>query len=126
MGLLEFALIFSIVIALYNLQQMKMVLKEKGHMVDMFKGLLEDHRKFKELMRTEPDEKRKLKYRQILNGLYFSLLGVVLFGFMVLRALREAGLRLRLRRSTKSSFYTYKTMKNNTILGLLFIVIQLY
>ena len=86
MGLLEFALVFSIVIALYNLQQMKMVLKEKGHMVDMFKGLLGDHRKFKDLLRTEPDEQRKLKYRQTLNGLYFSLLGVILFGIMVLRA----------------------------------------
>jgi hypothetical protein len=52
----------------------------------MFKGLLGDHRKFKELMNSEPDEKRKLKYRQTLNGLYFSLLGVVLFGIMVLRA----------------------------------------
>jgi hypothetical protein len=86
MGLLEFALIFSVVIALYNLQQIKMVLKEKGHTVDMFKGLLGDHRKFKELMGSEPDEQRKLKYRQTLNGLYFSLLGVVLFGIMVLRA----------------------------------------
>lgn len=86
MGLLEFALIISVVIALYNLQQMKMVLKEKGHVVDAFKGVLEDHRKFKDLLRTEPDEQRKLKYRQVLNGLYFSLLGVVLFGIMVLRA----------------------------------------
>jgi hypothetical protein len=86
MGLLEFALIFSVVFVLYNLQQMKIVLQEKGHTVDMFKGLLGDHRKFKELMNSEPDEKRKLKYRQTLNGLYFSLLGVVLFGIMVLRA----------------------------------------
>ena len=86
MGLLEFALIISIVIALYNLQQIKMVLKEKGHTVDMFKGLLTDHRKFKDLMRTEPDETRKLKYRQILNGLYFSALGAAVFGIMILRA----------------------------------------
>ena len=86
MGLLEFALIFSVIIALYNLQQIKMALKEKGHTVDMFKGVLQDHRKFKELLRNETDEKRKLKYRQTLNGFYFSLLGVVLFGIMVLRA----------------------------------------
>lgn len=86
MGLLEFALIFSIVIALYNLQQMKMALKEKGHPVELFKGVLADHRKFKDLLHSEPDEKRKLKYRQTLNGLYFSLLGAVLFGIMVLRA----------------------------------------
>lgn len=86
MGLLEFALVFSVVIALYNMQQMKMVLKEKGHTVDTFRGTLGDHRKFKELLQSEPDEKRKLKYRQTLNGLYFSLLGVVLFGIMVLRA----------------------------------------
>jgi hypothetical protein len=86
MGLLEFALIFSVVIALYNVQQMKLVLKDKGHVVDMFKGLLGDHKKFKELMHRESDEKRKLKYRQTLNGLYFSLVGVILFGIMVLRA----------------------------------------
>ena len=86
MGLLEFALIFSVIIALYNIQQIKMVLQEKGHTVDMFKGLLVDHRKFKDLLRTETDEKRKLKYRQTLNGLYFSLVGIVAFGFMVLRA----------------------------------------
>ena len=86
MGWLEFALIFSVIIALYNVQQMKLVLKDKGHMVDMFKGLLGDHRKFKELMHNEPDEKLKLKYRQTLNGLYFSLVGVVLFGIMILRA----------------------------------------
>ena len=86
MGLLEFALIFSVIIALYNVQQMKLVLKDKGHVVDMFKGLLGDHKKFKELMHSESDEKRKLKYRQTLNGLYFSLVGVILFGIMVLRA----------------------------------------
>ena len=86
MGLLEFALIFSVIIALYNLQQIKMVLKDKGHTVDMFKGLLSDHRKFKELLNSEPDEKLKLKYRQTLNGLYFSTIGVVLFAIMVLRA----------------------------------------
>ena len=86
MGLLEFALIFSVVIALYNVQQMKLVLKDKGHVVDMFKGLIGDHKKFKELMHSESDEKRKLKYRQTLNGLYFSLVGVILFGIMVLRA----------------------------------------
>ena len=86
MGLIEFAFIFSFVIALYNIQQMKMVPKDKGHTVDAFRGLLADHRKFKELLRTEPDEPRKIKYRQILNGLYFSLLGVILFGIMVLNA----------------------------------------
>ena len=85
MGWLEFALIFSIIIALYNVQQIKLTLKDKGYTVDMFKGMLGDYRKFKELMYEEPDQKIKLKYQKILNGLLFSLVGVVLFAIMILR-----------------------------------------
>ena len=85
MGMLEFALIFSVIIALYNIQQIKLTLKDKGHMVDMFTGMLRDYRKFKELMHDEPDQKIKIKYQKILNGLLFSLVGVVLFAIMILR-----------------------------------------
>ncbi|MDY6789771.1 MAG: hypothetical protein SWH54_00755 [Thermodesulfobacteriota bacterium] len=85
MGLLEFALIFTVVFTLYNLQQIKMILKEKGQTVDVIKGSLGDYRKFKDLIRNEPDQILKMKYQRILNGLYFSLLGLVFFTIMILR-----------------------------------------
>ena len=85
MGLLEFALIFSAVIALYNLQQIKMTLKDKGYTVAMLTGWLSDYQQFKGLIEKEPDQKVKIKYQQILNGLYFSLGGIVVFAAMVLR-----------------------------------------
>ena len=86
MGLLEFALIFSIIIALYNLQQIKITLKEKGLTVDVIKGSLGDYRKFKDLIRNEPDQQSKMKYQRMLNGLHFSLFGLVLFAIIILRA----------------------------------------
>jgi len=84
MGLLEFALIFSVVIALYNVQQIKITLKEKGHTVDMFSNLLGDYRQFKALIPHEPDQQVKMKYQKILNGLHFCLVGIVLFTVMVI------------------------------------------
>lgn len=86
MGMLEFALIFSVIIALYNIQQIKLTLKDKGHTVDTFRGMLGDYQKFKKLMHDEPDQKIKIKYQKILNGLLFSLVGVVLFALLILRA----------------------------------------
>jgi hypothetical protein len=85
MGMLEFALIFCAVIALYNIQQIKMVLKDKGYKVDMLTGWLSDYRHFKGLIQKEPDQKAKVKYQQTLNGLLFSLGGLVFFAAMVLR-----------------------------------------
>ena len=85
MGLLEFALIFSVVFALYNLQQIKITLKEKGFTVDVIKGSLGDYRKFKDLIRNEPDQNIKIKYQKILNALHFSLFGLVLFAIIILR-----------------------------------------
>jgi len=85
MDLLEFALIFTVIYALYNLQQIKITLKEKGLTVDVIKGSLGDYRKFKDLIRNEPDQQSKMKYQRILNGLHFSLFGLVLFAIMILR-----------------------------------------
>ena len=85
MDLLEFALIFTVVFTLYNLQQIKITLKEKGLTVDVFKGSLEDYRKFKDLIRNESNQILKMKYQRILNGLHFSLFGIVLFVIMILR-----------------------------------------
>jgi hypothetical protein len=84
MGLLEFAIILSVTIALYNLQQIKMILKNKGFTVDAFKGWLEDYRRFKGLIRNEPDPQVKIKYQKILNGLHFSLAGGAVFTMIVL------------------------------------------
>lgn len=86
MGLLEFALIVSIVIALYNVQQIKGILKDKGYVVSAFSGWLEDYRRFKGLIPKESDQKVQLKYQQILNGLLFSLIGVVAFTLMLVRS----------------------------------------
>ncbi len=85
MDLLEFALIFTVIYALYNLQQIKIILKEKGLTVDVIKGSFGDYRKFKDLIRNEPDQQSKMKYQRILNGFHFSLFGLVLFAFMILR-----------------------------------------
>ena len=71
MGLLEFALIFTVVFTLYNLQQIKITLKEKGLTVEVFKGSFKDYRKFKNLIRNESNQILKMKYQKILNSLHF-------------------------------------------------------
>lgn len=83
MSLIEFALFFSVVIALYNVQKIKIILKEKGYPVDMLTGWMADYRQFKKLIEKEPDQKTKIKYQQILSGLLFSLGGLVFFVVMV-------------------------------------------
>jgi ABC-type transport system substrate-binding protein len=82
MSLIEFALFFSVVIALYNVQKIKIILKEKGYPVDMLTGWMADYRHFKGLIEKEPDQKTKIKYQQILSGLLFSLGGLVFFAIM--------------------------------------------
>lgn len=85
MGMIEFALVVSAVIALYNFQQIKMTLKDKGYEVNMFTGWLGDYRRYKSLIGSEEDEKMKLKYQKILNGLLFSLCGLIFFALMMVR-----------------------------------------
>ena len=82
MSLIEFALFFSAVIALYNIQKIKIILKEKGYPVEMLTGWMADYRQFKRLIEKEPDQKSKIRYQQILNGLLFSLGGLVFFAAM--------------------------------------------
>ncbi len=84
MSLFEFALIFSVVIAIYNIQQIKITLKQKGYAVEMFSGWLKDYQTFKSLIQSESDQKTKVKYQQILNGLHFSLGGTVLFAALII------------------------------------------
>jgi uncharacterized membrane protein YiaA len=85
MGLLEFAFLFSAVVALYNFQQIKMALKDKGYTIEMFTGWLRDYRQFKALIENEPDQIRKISYQKNLNTLHFSLLGMLFFGVFILR-----------------------------------------
>ena len=85
MTLLEVALILSVVIAMYNLQQIKITLKQKGYTVEMLSGFVQDYRQFKALMQSESDQTIQAKYKQTLNGLYFSLFGIALFAVMVLQ-----------------------------------------
>ncbi len=85
MSLFEVALIICIIFAVYNLQQIKIALKQKGYAVEMLSGWLRDHRQFKALIQSETDQKIKVKYQQTLNGLYFSLFGVVLFAFLIMQ-----------------------------------------
>lgn len=87
MGLFEFALLFSAVVALYNFQQIKIALKNRGHAVQMFSGWMRDYRQFKTLIEEESDQKRKIEYQKNLNGLHFSLLGMVIFAVLLLRRL---------------------------------------
>ena len=85
MSLFEVALIFSVIIAVYNLQQIKITLKQKGYAVEMFSGWMKDYRTFKSLIQSEVDQKTKVKYQQILNGLHFSLGGAVLFAVLIIQ-----------------------------------------
>lgn len=85
MSLFEVALVISAIFAMYNFQQIKITLKQKGYDVEMLSGWLRDHRQFKSLIQSEKDEKIKVKYQQTLNGLHFSLFGIVLFGFLVIQ-----------------------------------------
>jgi len=86
MNLMDFAMLFSLIIALYNLQQLKITLREKGYPVEMLTGWSKDYRQLKELIRKEPEEKVKIEYQKIINGLHFSLAGFVVLAVMVIRA----------------------------------------
>jgi len=84
MTLLEVALILCAIITMYNLQQIKITLKQKGYAVEMLSGWLKDFRQFKAMIQAESDQKTRAKYQQTLNGFYFALFGVVLFTAMVI------------------------------------------
>lgn len=83
MSWLQIGIIGSIVFAMYYFQQIKMTLKDKGYDVELFTGWLTDYRRFKDLILRERDERTKLKYQGILNGLHFALIGILLFTSML-------------------------------------------
>ncbi len=85
MNLIGFALIVTIAVALYNVQQIKLILKEKGHAVEVFSGWLTDYRKFKELVRREVNQETRTRYQRILNGFHFSLAGFVFLIFLLFK-----------------------------------------
>lgn len=85
MNLIDVALVISLIVALYNLQQIKITLKQRGYPVEMLSGWIEDYRQFKKLIQKEPDEKIKIQYQKILNGLHVSLAGSIALIVMILR-----------------------------------------
>lgn len=84
MNWLAIGLIGAIVFALHAFQQIKIILKEKGHPVDMMTGWFDDYRRFKQMSLEEPDEQTRYKYQRILNGLHMALAGLVLFPLLMI------------------------------------------
>jgi hypothetical protein len=84
MGLIELALILSVMVALYNIQQIKITLKERGCKVEMLTGWLRDYRQYKALIQSESDSRSRAKLQKTINGLHFSLAGIAMFVFMLL------------------------------------------
>lgn len=84
MGMYDLALIISVAVVLYNFQQMKIILKQKGYPVAMLSGWRRDIRQFKEMLRKEKDQKNQAKYLKMINALYFALAGCGLFAILVL------------------------------------------
>jgi hypothetical protein len=85
MGWLELGLMGSIVFAAYYFQQIKMTLKEKGHHVDFFTGWISDYKKFKHLIDTEADDRKKAQYQAIVNGLFLSLMGLAVIAVILVK-----------------------------------------
>jgi hypothetical protein len=84
MNWLHIGLIGAIVFSLHSLQQIKMILKDKGHHVDLMTGWMDDYRKFKALTLEETDEATRYKYQRILNGLYMALAGLVFIPLLMI------------------------------------------
>jgi hypothetical protein len=84
MNWLHIGLIGAIVFSLHSLQQIKMILKDKGHHVDLMTGWLDDYKKFKTLTLEETDEATRYKYQRILNGLYLALAGLVFIPLLMI------------------------------------------
>ncbi len=84
MSWLGIGLIGAIVFTLHSFQQIKMILKDKGHHVGMMTGWIEDYRRFKELTRQETDEPTRYKYQRILNGLYLAMAGLVFIPLLMI------------------------------------------
>jgi len=74
---LSIAILFSVIYIFYSLQQIKMILKEKGYAVDIFSNPFEDYKNFKMLVAREKETTLKARYQGILNGLHMSLIGTV-------------------------------------------------
>ena len=79
MSWLKLGLLASIVFALYYLQQIKITLKGRGFDVAMMTGWIEDYRRFKQLIMKEKDNRLKVQYQGILNGLHLALIGLAFF-----------------------------------------------
>ncbi len=87
MSWLGIGLIGTILFALYYYQQMKITLKTKGYDVSLFTGWISDYRNFKKMIEEEADQKEKLKYQGILNGLHLSLVGLIVIPALMIRGM---------------------------------------
>lgn len=85
MSWLQIGLFGTVIFALYYFQQMKITLKNKGYNVDLFTGWISDYKNFKKLIQNETDEKEKVKYQAILNGLHLALIGLIVIPALMLR-----------------------------------------
>jgi hypothetical protein len=77
MNWLHIGLFFSIIYIVYLVQQIKIILKNKGYDVDLLSGPIEDYRRFKRLIQAEQNQGLKTKYQGMLNGLHLALVGLV-------------------------------------------------
>jgi hypothetical protein len=84
MNWLHIGLFFSIIYIMYSIQQIKIILKNKGYDVDLLSGPIEDYKRFKRLIEAESNRRLKTKYQGILNGLHLALVGlVVIAAFLI-------------------------------------------
>jgi hypothetical protein len=84
MSWLNIGIFFSIIYILYSIQQIKMILKNKGYDVDLLSGPIQDYRRFKRLIQAETNQGLKTKYQGILNGLHFASVGLVVIAAFLL------------------------------------------
>jgi hypothetical protein len=74
MNWFEIAVICPIVFGVYYIQQIKIALKERGEPVELFSGWFADYRRIKKLAAgEEKNERVRVRYNTLINGLHLSL-----------------------------------------------------
>lgn len=74
MSWFEIAVVCSIVFGIYYIQQIKIALKERGEPVEVFSGWLRDYRRIKRLAAgEEKNERARVRYSTLINGLHLSM-----------------------------------------------------
>jgi hypothetical protein len=60
-----------------------MTLKSRGYDVSLISGWLSDYKRFKQLIASETETRRKVEYQGILNGLHLALVGLVVIAALL-------------------------------------------